>query len=72
MTKDSVIAFLVQFAGTPVGVGVLTAVAISAVKSVPRLLRGLFTGICRAPERILMGVLNVIDRKASAKGGGLL
>jgi hypothetical protein len=72
MTIDSVIAFLIQTAGTPIGAGVLTALVIGTLKSTPRLLRGLGTGLYRAPERILMGALNAIDRRASAKGGGLL
>lgn len=38
--------FLVQTAGRHIGAGVLTALVIGRLKSTPRLLRGLATGIC--------------------------
>lgn len=71
MTIESLITFFVQSAPM-VGAGVLTALAISTVRSIPRLLRGLFVGITEAPERILLGVLNAIDRRASNRNGDLL
>lgn len=71
MTMESLIAFFVQTAPT-VGAAVLTALAISTLRSIPRLLRGLFVGISEAPERILLSVLNALDRTASNKNGDLL
>lgn len=72
MTVDSVFSFLVQFSATDVGRGILIAVAVASLKSIPRLLHWLVSAIRNAPERIFMGALDFIDRRTSAKGEGLL
>ncbi len=71
MTMETLIALFVHTAPT-VGAAVLTALVISTLRSIPRLLRGLIVGISETPERLLLGVLNAIDRRASNKNGDLL
>jgi hypothetical protein len=72
MTIDSVTALVLAWSASPLGVGVLTGVIVAGVLSLPRLIRGSIRGIISAPERILMGTLNFIDRRTSAKHQGLL
>ena len=73
MTIDSaVVAVLVEWGSAPLGIAVLTALVLGTLRSIPKLFRGLIRGIRNAPDRILMGVLNAIDKRASSKSGGLL
>lgn len=72
MTVDSVVSFLVQLSNTDVARGILIAVAVGSLKNVPRFLQWLVSAICKAPERILMGALAFIDRRASTKSEGPL
>lgn len=72
MTIDSVTALLLAWSASPLGIGVLTGVIVAGVLSLPRLIRWFIRGIISAPERMLIGALNFIDRRTSAKHQGLL
>jgi hypothetical protein len=72
MTIDSITALALAWSASPLGVGVLTGVIVAGVLSLPRLIRWFIRGIIGAPERILMGTLNFIDRRTSSKYQGLL
>jgi hypothetical protein len=71
-TIDSAVVALLEWVNSPLGIAVLTALVLGTLRSIPKLLRGLIRGIRNAPERMLMGVLNAIDKRASSKSGGLL
>lgn len=72
MILDSAVTWFLQWGNTPLGVAVLTALVLGVLRSVPRILRGILQGIRDAPERMLVGILNAIDRRMSSKGGGFL
>ena len=72
MTIDSVTALVLTWSASPLGFGVFTGVIVAGVLSLPRLIRWFIRGIISAPERILMGTLNFIDRRTSSKYQGLL
>ena len=72
MTIDSVTALVLAWSASPLGIGVLTGVIVAGVLSLPRLIPWFIRGIISAPERILIGALNFIDRRTSAKHQGLL
>lgn len=72
MTIDSVIAGALAWGNSPLGVGVLTAVILAGVRFLPRLLHRFIRGVSNAPEGMLMGALNFIDRRTSSKSEGLL
>jgi hypothetical protein len=73
MTIDSaVVKFFLEWGNSPLGVAVLTALILSFLRGIPAILRGLVRVIRNAPERILMGVLDAIDKRASSKSGCLL
>ena len=72
MTIDSVTALVLAWSASPLGIGVLTGVIVAGVLSLPRLIRWFLRGVVSAPERILMGTLNFINRRTSAKYQDLL
>lgn len=72
MTIDAVLALALAWSASPLGVGVLTGVIATGVLSLPRLIRWFIRGMISAPERILMGTLNFIDRRTSSKYQDLL
>jgi hypothetical protein len=72
MTLDSVTALVLAWSASPLGVGILTGVIVAGVLSLPGLIRWFLRGVVSAPERILMGTLNFIDRRTSAKYQDLL
>lgn len=72
MTIDSVIAEAFAWSSTPLGIGVTTGVILTVVRILPQLAVGLIRGMRAAPERMLMGTLNLIDRKARSKSDFLL
>ena len=72
MTIDSVTALVLAWSASPLGIGVLTGVIVAGVLSLPPFIPWLIRGIISAPERILIGALNFIDRRTSAKHQGFL
>lgn len=72
MTIDSIMAIALAWTASPLGVGVLTGVIVAGVLSLPRLVRWFIRGVVSAPERMLMGTLEFIDRRISSKHQGLL
>jgi hypothetical protein len=69
MTIDSAVVGLAEWGNSPLGIAVLTALVLGTLRSIPKLLRGLIRGLRNAPDRILMGMLNAIDKRASSKTG---
>ncbi|WP_157356960.1 hypothetical protein [Arthrobacter sp. U41] len=76
MTVDSVISGALEWSDSSLGDGVLdgvlTGVIVAGVFSLPRLIRRFIRGVISAPERMLMGALNIIDRRTSSRNQGLL
>ncbi|MET3937072.1 hypothetical protein ABIE00_005188 [Arthrobacter sp. OAP107] len=73
MTIDSaVVGFLAEWGNSPLGIAVLTALVLGTLRSIPKLLSGFIRGLRNTPERILMGVLEAIDKRTSSKSDGLL
>lgn len=66
---SAVVGFLAEWGNSPLGI--LTALILGLLRSIPKLMGGLVRGIRNAPERILMRVLDAMDRRASSKSGGL-
>lgn len=56
----------------PLGVGVATGEIVAVVRVNPRLARSLIRGIRSAPERMLRGSLNNIERKTGSRSDLLL
>ncbi|MCM0618015.1 hypothetical protein MOD31_18480 [Paenarthrobacter sp. TYUT067] len=72
MTIDSVISGALARSDSSLGNGVLTGVIVAGVLSLPRLIRRFIRGVITAPERMMMGALNIIDRRTSSRKQGLL
>ena len=74
MTIDSAVVGLAEWGSSPLGLAVLTALVLGTLRRVPKLLGRLIRGVRNAPDRLLMDLLNAIDKRASAKTGsdGLL
>lgn len=74
MTIDSAVVGLAELGNSPLGIAVLTALVLGTLRRIPKLLHGMIRGLRNAPDRLLMGLLNAIDKRASAKTGsdGLL
>jgi hypothetical protein len=71
MTIDPAVAGFLEWGNSPLGIAVLTALILGILRSIPKLLRGFIRGIRNAPDRVLMRVVDAIDRRASSKSGDL-
>ncbi|EMY36011.1 hypothetical protein D477_001344 [Arthrobacter crystallopoietes BAB-32] len=72
MSMDAAAAWLIGWISSPLGTAIVAPLVVVFILGLPKIFRNLMSAVLHAPDRLLMGIVHIVDRKMSAKTDGLL